>query len=343
MSSFLELREQERYLELKEAEAAVRVVVVGVGGCGCNTINNLARMGLKNVTLVACNTDAAVLRRTKADKKVLLGPMTTKGRGAYGVPEIGRKAAEENVEDVLAAIGGNVDVVIGTAGMGGGTGTGALPVIMGEVRRRLRDAVAISVVTLPFSEEGEERIRNAQMGLQEVLENSDMVIVNSNDILVSKIARVSFDHALRIMDARLARVIGAIVRLQSRETAPGVINVDFHNFQRVTKDSGLGFIGVGTGARVYDAMENALKDDYSETELNNARAAIVYVEGPSPYLDLQQVRMAPRYISKTYNIPTVFFGVRPTWEVREPRVSVVASGVKSRYVEEFLEKGSLPG
>ncbi len=320
----------------REAErAAVRINVVGVGGCGNNIIDTLYKLGVP-AKLIAMNTDAAVLHKTSAHKRVLLSSLTGLPRGAHGAPEVGAKAMEDSLVEAINAIDRDVDVVIGIAGLGGGTGTGGLPVLFRALGKERRGVLKIAIVTLPFTEEGEERVRNAQIGLQELLEASDAVIPNANDVLAEKVGSITMPYAFKMMDKKVARVVEALVRLQSPETGPGVINVDFSNIKRLFTHAGICFVGVGTGRRIYDAFTKALQDDYAESDLTNAHGAILYYEGREIYLDLTQIRNTVRHVSERFNISTVFFGIRPDWKMTEIRASVIATGVKSYYVDKFL-------
>lgn len=335
MSYRVRLREQLRYLAQKEREAAVKINIVGVGGCGNNAINNLSRLRLP-AKLIAMNTDSAVLRRTRCDVRVLLGGLSAEARGARGVPELGAQAMEESIEEAIGAIDENVDVIIGIAGLGGGTGTGGLPVLFRELRTRRPNALRIAVVTLPFKEEGEERIRNAQIGLRELMDVSDAIIVNANDVLAERLRGVSMAYAFKEMDKRIARIVEALVRMQSPMIGPGVINVDFSNVQRLMQNSGFCFVGVGDGPRIYDAYIRALSDDYARSRLEGARGAILMFEGRETLLDMTQIRNTTRQFSERYAIPTVFMGLRPTWDIVDVRVSVFVTSVKCDYVEEFM-------
>ncbi|RLG42048.1 MAG: hypothetical protein DRO05_02265 [Thermoproteota archaeon] len=330
-------RELERSLAREEKRATAKVNIVGVGGCGNNIISNLYRMKLPSfVRLIAVNTDAAVLRNAQADEKILIGRFTHKGRGAQGVPELGRQAMEEDVEQVLDVLDEGLDLFIGVAGLGGGTGTGGLPVLLREVGLRYRETIKMAIVTLPLKEEGEERRRNAQFGLKEVLEAADMTVVNANDLVLQKIRGGDITYAFKVMDRRLGRAISAIVRMQDYSTGPGVINVDFSNFQRLAFRSGLGFIGVGMGNTILEAVEDALTDDFAQCDLTDAKGAIIYYEGRELALDISQMRSATDSLSRRYRIRTIFMGVRPSWELTNVRASIVASSVSSRYVSDFL-------
>lgn len=326
----------DRGLEDVEKATEAKINIIGIGGCGNNIVNAFYKKFPKNVKTIAVNTDSAVLRKTEADEKVLIGRYTHKGRGAQGVPDIGREAMEEDIESVLKALDERVDLVIGIAGMGGGTGSGGLPVLMREIGLRNRDAIKISVVTLPMKEEGEERRRNAQFSLRETLEVSDVTIVNANDLAMERAKSVDLNYAFSLVNRKIERSIYALVKMQSTQTGPGYVNVDLSNFARISYQSGLGFIGVGRGQYVFQAFDDALQDDYARCELTEAKGAIIYFEGKSVDLRVDQMREVTDILSRRYRIPTVFMGVRPTFEYSDVRVNLLVTQVRSRYVDDFL-------
>ena len=335
MAFYLRRREEDRFLEEKEIVSAVKINVIGIGGCGNNIINTLYRMGV-SAKLIAMNTDASVLRRTECHARVLLGNPFSISRGASGSPEVGAKAMEKSIEDALNVIDDDVDVVIGIAGLGGGTGTGGLPVLFRELGIRKPNVLKIAVVTFPLKEEGIERRENAKIGFQELMEVSDAIIPNANDILVEKIKAISITEVFRVMDRRVARIVDSLIRLQTPALGPGVVNVDYSNIQKIMSKSGLCFIGVGMERSIYNAFIRALKDDFAYSDLRGARGAIVMFEGREIDLDVSQIRKVTRYISEDLGIKEVFMGIRPTYELHEIRVSLLVAGITSRYVDEFI-------
>ncbi len=335
MSFYLRKREEERFLEERELKSAVKINVVGIGGCGNNIISTLYRMGIP-AKLIAMNTDASVLRRTECHVRVLLGNPFSVSRGACGSPEIGAKAMEESIDEALNAIDEDVDVVIGIAGLGGGTGTGGLPVFFRELGLRKPNVLKIAVITFPLREEGIERRENARVGFQELVEVSDAIIPNANDILVERVRVLSITEAFRIMDRRVARIVDSLVRLQTPKLGPGIVNVDFSNIQKLMFKAGLCFVGVGFERTIYQAFMNALKDDFAYSELRNAKGAIVMFEGRELDLDVLQIRRVTRYISEDLGIKEVFMGIRPTYELHEVRVSLLVAGITSKYVDSFM-------
>ncbi len=330
-------REEVEALRGATERARVKAVVVGIGGCGCNTVNNLKSYGVP-VPTIAVNTDAAVLQRTKADKRILLGEALTKGRGAAGIPSIGKKCAEMDAHKVVDAVR-DYEYVMLTAGMGGGTGTGALPVIASRIKDELKNVLVVSIVTLPFSAEGIQRIKNAQMGLAETMDASDMIIVNSNDLLLEKLGgrRVPISRAFKVMDKHLVDIISAIIDLQSLEPKPGLINIDFSNIEYLTRESGLGMVGIGSGRTVSMALEEAIRNNYCNADITNCKGTAVCVEGYEAMIDIHELEEIPRILSSRYNVSTVFWGVKSNWRLHTPKVMVYATGVRSEYVEKYLK------
>ena len=330
-------RVMQRRMEEEARLAAVRINVVGIGGCGNNIVTSLwGKVPERYVKLIAVNTDAAVLRKSRAHEKVLIGRFSMRGRGAQGVPELGEKAMEEDIEMVFSAMDDNVDLIIGVAGLGGGTGTGGLPPFFRDCNYKFPNAVKMAVVTLPMTEEGEERRRNAQFALRELLDVADVVLVNANDLALERAKIADITYAFDLVNRKILRSIRSIIRMQSYEVGPGIINVDFSNFYRICYKSGLGFAGVGRGLDVISSLEDALRDDYADTNLTDSKGAIAYFEGRSLDLDVSQVKAATNALSRRFRIPTVFVGIRPTWDLPELRVTLFATSVKSRYVENFL-------
>ncbi len=313
-------------------EAKLNITVLGVGGCGCNTITRLVEAEVEKALLVAVNTDSIALNRTKAHRKVLIGETTTGGRGCGGDITKGRAAAEEDLEDVLDAIG-RPDILIATCGLGGGTGSGGMPVILSAVKERMPNVNIISICTLPFKYESTERVKNAQAGLREILDYSDMTIVNLNDMLLRKVGNIPVSYAFKYMDQILVQTIQSLV---SMLMAPGaVIHVDFADFVAITRNSGLGFVGHGKARRVKKATIDAIESRLLDAELTDARGCLIYVECPVT-TSLAEAGEAPKLITEKYGVEKVIWGLKTRDDLREARVMVVASGVKSKTVEGLI-------
>jgi len=327
--------DQDRYLSEASELSALKMVVVGIGGCGNNTINNLKRYGI-TVPTVAVNTDAAVLAKTRADYKILIGESKLRGRGSAGSPELGRRVAEEDMDRILAPLR-DKELIILVAGLGGGTGTGGLPAIAEAIEERYKDKLTIAVVTLPFTSEGPMRAANAQWGLAQTLDVCDMVLVYANDILRERTGNLPISQAFREMDKLLVDVITGIVNLQSVVPQPGLVNIDFSNLARMIEDTGLGYAGVGRGRRVYAAYRDALDKNFCEADLKGGKAALILVEGSQASLLISELEKIPKEISEEFGIRAIFWGVKPNWRLYEPKALLIVSGVKSPLVERWLE------
>jgi len=320
--------------EVVGKRAAVKMAVVGIGGCGCNTITNLEMAGVE-VPTIAVDMDAVTLHKTRAKHKVLIGETTTHGRGSGGLLSLGRKVMSDEIEKVATLIK-DAELVIVTAGLGGGTGSGGIATFVEYMDENMKDKLLWSVVTLPFESEGTERAKNASTALREVMELSDMTIVHSNDVLKAKARHASIIQAFRRMDKVLTNAITGLLRLQGAEPVPGLISIDFSNIERVTRDSGLGFVGVGEGRDTLTAFENSLKENYAEADITNAQGAVVLVEARKAVLSTGGVEEIPRILKENYGITTIYFGVRPDWTLHLPKVTLVTSGVRSKLVDNYL-------
>ncbi|MBK5108700.1 MAG: cell division protein FtsZ, partial [Anaerolineales bacterium] len=230
--------------------------VLGLGGGGCNAINRMIELGISGVEFLAANTDFQALQASQASKKIHLGPDITRGLGAGGDPEIGRHAAEESERAIADALEG-ADMVFLTAGMGGGTGTGSIP-IAARVARSM-GAVTIAIVTSPFSFEMGRRQRNANQGLAELAKHTDTLISIPNDRLLMVAPRdLPLEVAFRLADDVLRQAVQGITELI---TEPGIINVDFAHVRRLMKIGGGAFMSIGHGkglTKAHNAVEQAL-------------------------------------------------------------------------------------
>ena len=239
-------------LEIKtnESEAAARIIVVGVGGGGNNAVNRMIDEQIAGVEFIAVNTDKQALQLCKAPTLMQIGEKLTKGLGAGAQPEMGEKAAEESAEEIQAALKG-ADMVFVTCGMGGGTGTGAAPVIARIAKEQ--GALTVGVVTKPFRFESKTRMQNAINGIDKLKENVDTIIVIPNDKLLEVVdRRTTMPEALKKADEVLQQGIQGITDLIN---VPSLINLDFADIQTVMKDKGIAHIGIGAGRGDDKALE----------------------------------------------------------------------------------------
>ncbi|MFN7311293.1 MAG: cell division protein FtsZ [Vampirovibrionales bacterium] len=267
---------QQTRLELvKEARAVIKVL--GVGGAGGNAVNRMIETGMTGVEFWVLNTDAQVLQMAKTEKRLQIGNKITRGLGAGGNPSIGQKAAEESREDIAAAIEG-ADMVFITAGMGGGTGTGAAAVVA-DIARDL-GALTVGVVTKPFGFEGRRRLQQANQGLESLKENVDTLIVIPNDRLLDVVERrTSMQDAFHVADDILLRGVQGISDII---TIPGLINVDFADVKAIMHQSGSAIMGIGKGTgegRALEAARMAVNSPLLETTIDGASGVIFSVTG----------------------------------------------------------------
>ena len=253
------------------------IKVVGCGGGGNNAVNRMVDAGLRGVEFISINTDRQALALSNANTKIQIGEKLTKGLGAGAVPEVGRRAAEESREEIAQALKG-ADLVFVTAGMGGGTGTGAAPIVA-EIARDL-GALTISVVTKPFAFEGKQRMKNAEMGISDLKQRVDTLVVIPNDRLLQVVSKgTTMLEAFRIADDVLRQGIQGISDLIA---VPALINLDFADVKTVMESGGMAHMGIGTGKgenRMVEAAKNAISSPLLETNIDGARAVLINITG----------------------------------------------------------------
>ena len=265
----------EELLEVLE-ELETNITVVGCGGGGNNTVNRMYEEGIHGARLVAANTDVQHLVEINADTKILMGQQRTKGRGAGSLPQVGEEAALESQTEITEAIEG-ADMVFVTAGLGGGTGTGAAPVVAKAARES--GALTISIVTTPFTAEGEVRRTNAEAGLERLRDVSDTVIVVPNDRLLDAVGKLPVRQAFKVADEVLMRSVKGITELI---TMPGLVNLDFADVRTVMERGGVAMIGLGESdseAKATDSVKAALRSPLLDVDISTANSALVNVTG----------------------------------------------------------------
>lgn len=286
-------RDKEQDMDMPQISSVADIKVIGAGGGGGNAVNRMIKAGLTGVDFWAMNTDAQVLKMTLADNKIQLGGKLTEGLGAGGDPSVGEKAAEETRDQIVQALDG-ADMVFVTAGMGGGTGTGAAPVIA-KIAKEL-GALTIGVVTKPFSFEGKRRLNQALQGLEKLKETVDALIVIPNDKLLEVVERrTTMKEAFQVVDEVLLRGVQGISDII---TVPGLINVDFADVKAVMQSSGSALMGIGRGTgegRAMEAAKLAINSPLLETSINGASGIIMNVTGGSD-MTLHEVTEAAQVI-----------------------------------------------
>ena len=314
-----------------ENESLANIKVVGVGGGGNNAVNRMIEAGLRSVEFISINTDGQALKRSNSNTKIQIGDKISKGLGAGGNPEIGQKAAEENKDDIAAALK-DADMVFVTAGMGGGTGTGAAPVVAGIARDLGK--LTISIVTKPFSFEGKKRMSQAERGIEELKKNSDSLVIIPNDKLLD-IARdkknITLRESFQIADDVLRQGVQGISELI---VAPGLINLDFADVKAVMKNTGLAHMGVGRAKgenRAEEAARMAINSPLLETSIAGAKGVLLNISG-GPDLGMLEIQRANELVQELADVDAEFiFGaiIKDSLE-DEMEITLVATGFDNK-------------
>jgi len=282
--------EEDKELEEIVQRLETSIKIVGVGGSGCNTINRLSEMGVIGSEIVTVNADAQDLYFKESDRKVLIGSNITHGRGAGNNPKVGEECARADKSRIENALRGG-DMIFVTCGLGGGTGTGAAPIVA-EVAKSL-NALTIAIVTLPFVSEGRVRSANALHGLTNVREHADTTIVIPNDRLLDLVPNLPLDKAFRVADELLSNAAKGITELI---TKPGLVNLDFADINTVMENGGTALIGIGISStdaakpenRAKESALNALRSPLLDTtEVDSAMGAIIHITG-GPDMKLEE-------------------------------------------------------
>jgi cell division protein FtsZ len=308
-----------------QTETFARIKVVGVGGGGSNAVNRMIEEGIQGVEFVAINTDAQALMLAKAPTRVRIGNKLTRGLGAGGDPEIGRKSAEESAEDLYNAMKG-ADMVFITAGLGGGTGTGAAPIVA-QICREV-GALTIGVVTRPFTFEGNRRMQSCEAGMVKLKEHSDTLIVIPNDRLLQIMdKRASLNDSFKMADDVLRQGIQGISELI---TVPGLINLDFADVRTIMSEGGAALMAVGKASgedRARLAAEQAISSQLLDITIDGAKGVLFNVTG-GPSLTLFEVNQAAALIRETSHpdVNMIFGAVIDPDMTDEIRVTVIATG-----------------
>jgi cell division protein FtsZ len=306
-------------------ETFARIKVIGVGGGGCNAVNRMIDEGMHGVEFITVNTDAQALVMSKAQTKVRIGDKTTRGLGAGGNPEVGKKSAEESSEELYEALKG-ADMVFVTAGLGGGTGTGAAPIVA-QIAKEI-GALTIGVVTRPFTFEGAKRLQNAEQGIARLKEHADTLIVIPNDRLLQIVDRkATLQESFRTADDVLRQGIQGISELI---TIPGMINLDFADVRTIMSEGGAALMAVGIASgedRAQKAAEAAISSQLLDITIDGARGILFNVTG-GPNLTLFEVNQAAAIIKETAHpdVNLIFGAVIDQNMGDDLRITVIATG-----------------
>lgn len=316
-------------LEIKnnEIDSSAKILVIGVGGGGNNAVNRMIEEGIQGVEFVCINTDVQHLKSCKAPTCLQIGEKLTKGLGAGAKPEVGEKAAEENIEELTEIIKG-ADMVFVTCGMGGGTGTGAAPVVA-KIAKDL-GILTVGIVTKPFRFEAKTRMSNALSGIEKLRENVDTLIVIPNDRLLEIVdRRTTMPDALKKADEVLQQGVKGITDLIN---VPGIINLDFADVQTVMKDKGIAHIGIGVGKgddKAVQAVQQAITSPLLETTIEGATDVIINISGE---VSLMEASDAATFVEElTGGTANIIFGtIFDETAHDQVTITVIATGIEQK-------------
>ncbi len=312
-------------IKLPESEAAAKIIVVGVGGAGNNAVNRMVTDGIVGVEFIGINTDKQALQYSQAPTTMQIGEKLTKGLGCGGRPEVGAKAAEESSEDITAALQG-ADMVFVTCGMGGGTGTGAAPVIA-KIAKDM-GILTVGVVTKPFRFEARQRMTNAIDGIKKLKDAVDTLIVIPNDRLLEIVdRRTTMPDALKKADEVLQQAVQGITDLIN---VPGLINLDFADVSSVMKDKGVAHVGIGSAKgdeKATEAVKVAISSPLLETTIEGATDVIINISGD---ISLIEANEAASYVEELAgdNANIIFGAMYDENAQDECKITVIATGIE---------------
>ena len=314
-------------IRMNEAETGAKILVIGVGGAGNNAVNRMIEENIVGVDFICVNTDKQHLKNCKAPQCIQIGEKLTKGLGAGAQPEVGAKAAEESREELVELIKG-ADMVFVTCGMGGGTGTGAAPVVA-QISKEL-GILTVGIVTKPFTFEGKPRMNNATAGIERLKENVDTLIVIPNDKLLQIVdRRTTMPEALRKADEVLQQGVQGITDLIN---VPGLINLDFADVQTVMKDKGIAHIGIGVGRgddKCLDAVKQAVTSPLLETTIEGASNVIINISGDVGLIEASEAASFVQELAGD-NANVIFGAIFDESTPDLATITVIATGLDTR-------------
>jgi cell division protein FtsZ len=319
-------------LELEELlrKQAAKIKVVGIGGGGNNSLNRMKEIGIKGGELIAINTDAQDLLYANADQKILIGRELTQGLGAGSNPRVGEEAARESESEIRKKLSGS-DLIFITCGLGGGTGTGAAPVVASVAKKQ--GALTIGVVTLPFTIEGRKRIENAMNGLEKMEAVVDTLIVIPNDKLLELAPELPLQTAFKIADEILTNAVKGVTELV---TTSGLVNLDFADIKAVMVDGGVSLIGMGesdTMQRASEAVERAINNPLLDVDISNAKGALINIVGGND-MSLDECKLIVEAVgTKLSDDAKLIWGAQISPDMdKSIRVLIIVTGVKSAQI-----------
>ncbi len=325
-----QLMEIDRELEELLKKQTAKIKVIGVGGGGGNTITRMKEIGIKGSELIAINTDAQDLLYANSDSKILVGRELTQGLGAGSNPKIGEEAAHESEHEIKKKLSG-ADMIFITCGLGGGTGTGAAPVIADIAKKQ--GALVIGVVTLPFTIEGRKRIENSVYGLERLENLVDTLIIIPNDKLLELAPELPLHTAFKVADEILTNAVKGTTELVTRS---GLVNLDFADIKAVMRNGGVSLIGMGesdTAERALEAVDKALQNPLLDVDISGATGALVNIIG-GPDLSLDESKSIIETIgNKLNNDAKLIWGAQISEDMDKAiRVMLIITGVKSQQI-----------
>lgn len=326
-------------IKMNESESSAKIIVIGVGGAGNNAVNRMIDENIGGVEFIGINTDKQALQLCKAPTAIQIGEKLTKGLGAGAKPEVGQKAAEETAEDITAAIKG-ADMVFVTCGMGGGTGTGAAPVVAGLAKEM--GILTVGVVTKPFKFEGRVRMNNALSGIERLKENVDTLIVIPNDKLLEIVdRRTTMPEALKRADEVLQQAVQGITDLIN---VPALINLDFADVQTAMIDKGIAHIGIGRAKgddKAIEAVKEAVSSPLLETTIEGASHVIINISGD---VGLIEANEAASYVQELAgDEANIIFGAQYDDTAQdEASITVIATGLETYGAAEAPKAAAQP-
>jgi len=325
-----DVKQIDRELEELLKKQTAKIKVIGVGGGGGNSLSRMKEIGIKGGELIAINTDAQDLLYVNADQKVLIGRELTQGLGAGSNPKIGQEAAKESESDIKKKLAGS-DMIFITCGMGGGTGTGAAPVIANLAKKQ--GALTIGVVTLPFTIEGRKRIENAMEGLERMDSVVDTLIVIPNDKLLELAPELPLHTAFKIADEILTNAVKGTTELV---TSSGLVNLDFADIRAIMANGGVSLIGMGesdTAQRAQEAVEKAINNPLLDVDISDASGALVNIIGGSD-MSLDECKAIIEIIGERLSPDAkLIWGAQISEDMEKSiRVLLIVTGVKSSQI-----------
>lgn len=329
-NSSSDVKEIDRELEELLKKQTAKIKVVGAGGGGGNSLSRMREIGIKGGELITINTDAQDLLYSNADHKILIGKELTQGLGAGSNPKVGEEAAKESEAEIKKKLSGS-DMIFITCGLGGGTGTGSVPVIAGIAKKQ--GALTIGVVTLPFTIEGKKRIENAMNGLEKMESVVDTLIVIPNDKLLELAPELPLHTAFKIADEILTNAVKGITELV---TSSGLVNLDFADIKAVMSNGGVSLIGMGesdSSDRATDSVEKAISNPLLDVDISNSQGALVNIVG-GPDMSLDECKLIIETIgNKLSPDAKLIWGAQISEDMdKSLRVLLIVTGVKSSQI-----------